>query len=221
MCTHWISLFWQSKVESYVYNKLLSPSLLFQQLCTFWEAFLPQSWQGQLPAHLMSAWRSRIMVRHGTVVIPVNRMAEGGGKAPVKLPFFCSRSRIIVLSHLLPWPLRLSFNGLSLRVPSSANLIFLTSLNNFFSILYFFFKFTSFLCRTKPWKLLIFFFFFWIESNKDPFFFDVIKLLRLDLGVRVNFFPEHREELSEDFRCQALLQASWHLVFFASTSHKR
>lgn len=28
------------------------------------------------------------MVRHGTVVIPVNRMAEGEGSAPVKLPFF-------------------------------------------------------------------------------------------------------------------------------------
>lgn len=36
---------------------------------------------------------------------------------------------------------------------------------------------------------LLFFFFVWIESNKDPFLFDVIKLLRLDLGVRVNFFP--------------------------------
>lgn len=40
------------------------------------------------------------------------------------------------------------------------------------------------------------FFFVWIESNKDPFLFDVIKLLRLDLGVRVNFFlffffPKH------------------------------
>lgn len=32
-------------------------------------------------------------------------------------------------------------------------------------------------------------FFVWIESNKDPFLFDVIKLLRPDLGVRVNFFP--------------------------------
>lgn len=49
----------------------------------------------------------------------------------------------------------------------------------------------------KALKLLIifflsffpFFFVVWIESNKDPFLFDVIKLLRLDLGVRVNFFP--------------------------------
>lgn len=80
------------------------------------------------------------------------------------------------------------------------------------------FTFTSSQCQTKPWKLLIIFslslsLFVWIESNKDPFLFDVIKLLRLDLGVRVNFFPEHRGELSEDFRCQALFQASRHLVF--------
>lgn len=34
-----------------------------------------------------------------------------------------------------------------------------------------------------------FFFFIWNDSNKDRFLFDVIKLLRLDLGVRVNFFP--------------------------------
>lgn len=27
-------------------------------------------------------------MRRGTVVIPVNRMAEGEGSAPVKLPFF-------------------------------------------------------------------------------------------------------------------------------------
>lgn len=33
------------------------------------------------------------------------------------------------------------------------------------------------------------FFIVWIESNKDSFLFDVIKLLRPDLGVRVNFFP--------------------------------
>lgn len=56
------------------------------------------------------------------------------------------------------------------------------------------------------------FFIVWIESNKDSFLFDVIKLLRPDLGVRVNFFPKHRRELS-DFRCQTLFQASQHLVF--------
>lgn len=56
------------------------------------------------------------------------------------------------------------------------------------------------------------FFIVWIESNKDSFLFDVIKLLRPDLGVRVNFSPKHRRELS-DFRCQTLFQASQHLVF--------
>lgn len=42
---------------------------------------------------------------------------------------------------------------------------------------------------TDHFFLSFFLFFVWFESNKDPFLFDVIKLLRPDLGVRVNFFP--------------------------------
>lgn len=81
-----------------------------------------------------------------------------------------------------------------------------------------FFLHSCLLNVNQRWKLQIFFpfisFFFivWIESNKDSFLFDVIKLLRPDLGVKVNFFPKHRRELS-DFRCQTLFQASQHLVF--------
>lgn len=96
LCTHWISQFRQSKVESNVCNNLFSSllHLLFFFLCI---SLLSASWQGQLPAHLMSAWRSRIMVRHGTVVIPVNRMAVGEGRAPVKLPSFCSWKKCCIV----------------------------------------------------------------------------------------------------------------------------
>lgn len=34
-------------------------------------------------------------MRRGTVVIPVNRMAEGEGSAPVKLPFFSAALSVL------------------------------------------------------------------------------------------------------------------------------
>lgn len=98
VCTHWISLFWQSKVESNVCNKPVSSSSSSSALYFLRGFSLLPSWQGQLPAHLMSAWRSRIMVRRGTVVIPVNSIAEGRWRSylfflqcynwSLRLPFF-------------------------------------------------------------------------------------------------------------------------------------
>lgn len=98
VCTHWISLFWQSKVESNVCNKPVSSSSSSLALYFLRGFSLLPSWQGQLPAHLMSAWRSRIMVRRGTVVIPVNSIAEGWWRSylfflqyynwSLRLPFF-------------------------------------------------------------------------------------------------------------------------------------
>lgn len=198
------------------------------QICTLWEASF--SWQGQLPAHLMSAWRSRIMVRHGTVVIPVNRMAEGEGRAPVKLPFFsatlsCLDSGLALLAwcvlagceNLIFWCATLEW--LVFDNPFSSSLPLSHRLHDKLPLLFYppFFTFLSSQCqpalKTTDFFPLFPFFIVWIESNKDSFLFDVIKLLRPDLGVRVNFFPKHRRELSPDFRCQTLFQASQHLVF--------
>lgn len=82
------------------------------------------------------------------------------------------------------------------------------------------FTFTSSQCQTKPWKLLIIFsFFVWFESNKDPFLFDVIKLLRLDLGVRVNFSRASRGAIRKLQMSGAL--SSFTAPRFSSTSHKR
>lgn len=81
------------------------------------------------------------------------------------------------------------------------------------------FTFTSSQCQTKPWKLLIIFsFFVWIESNKDPFLFDVIKLLRLDLGVRVNFSRASRGAIRKLQMSGAL--SSFTAPRFSFTSHK-
>lgn len=203
-------------------------------------------------------------MRHGTVVIAVNRMAEGGGKRQRQRHQQRRRERAVPLA-MLPSPshisssspscwsltrhldaslLRLSGGGYFLitffcfliffrgaeraglfcaAAPPSKRLTPLFIILLFLFLLLFLSRSESFATRqtssprthtgihtnthVSP-HILVFsmsnkavkttdhflsgspslFFFVWMESNKDPFLFDVIKLLRPDPAVRLHFF---------------------------------